>query len=122
MIQDNAMLYLGTLSEGENDKLAKYQDITENILITNTYVAKIGLLRIGELMTGQFNQYRNNKTYWTITSNNDSNVCNIGSHGNGHGDSSTNSNGIKPAMILKQNVVITGGDGTMNSPFTLSIQ
>ena len=55
MIQDNAMLYLGTLSEGENDKLAKYQDITENILITNTYVAKIGLLRIGELMTGQFN-------------------------------------------------------------------
>ena len=122
MIENNTTWYLGTVEGGGNYKLAKYQDIKENILITNTYVAKIGLLRIGELMTGQFNQYRNNKTYWTITSNNDSNVYNIGSHGNGHGDSSTNSNGIKPVMILKQNVVITGGDGTMNSPFTLSIQ
>ena len=34
---------------------------------------------------------------------------------------STNSLGIKPTMNLKSNVVITGGDGTKNNPFTVKL-
>ena len=29
--------------------------------------------------------------------------------------------GIKPAMNLKSNVVITGGDGTKTNPFTIKL-
>ena len=33
----------------------------------------------------------------------------------------SNANGIKPALNLKQNVIITSGDGTKNNPFTLDL-
>ena len=39
-----------------SDKLVKYTNTTDNILILSTVNAKIRLLRIGELMAGQFFQ------------------------------------------------------------------
>ncbi len=54
MIEDNTTWYLGTVGFGTNYKLAKYQDATGNSLTTTTAIAKVGLLRLGELMAGQF--------------------------------------------------------------------
>ena len=54
MIEDNTTWYLGTVGSGANYKLAKYQDATSNSLITTTATAKVGLLRLGELMAGQY--------------------------------------------------------------------
>ena len=41
MIEDNTTWYLGTVVDGDNYKLAKYQDVTGNNLITSTTTAKI---------------------------------------------------------------------------------
>ena len=118
MIEDNTTWYLGTVGIGANYKLAKYQDATSSNLTTSTTTAKIGLLRLGELIAGQFDKYGNNTTYWTLTpySTSDVYLVDYGKH-----DSWKDSNGSRPAMNLKANVIITGGDGTKNSPFQIKL-
>ena len=37
-------------------------------------------------------------------------------------DDPSSEKGIKPALNLKSNVIITGGDGTINNPFTLGLE
>ena len=120
MIEDNTTWYLGTVGDVANYKLAKYQDATGSNLTTSTTIAKIGLLRLGELMAGEFDKYGNNTTYWTLTPYSTSSVRRVGL-GNGDYDSPTYSNGPRPSMNLKSNVVITGGDGTKNSPFRIKL-
>ena len=125
MIEDNTIWYLGTVGGGTNYnyRLAKYQDATSSSLTTATTTAKIGLLRIGELMTGQFYKADNNTSYWTLTPYSTSGVCNVISDGFGNGSLSltNDSFGFRPSMNLKSNVVITGGDGTKNSPFRIKL-
>lgn len=122
MIEDNTTWYLGTVGSSDNYKLAKYKDTSGSSLTTTTTIAKVGLLRLGELMTGQFDKNDNNTDYWTLTPSATRKVHIVTSDGNG--DNSTvfgNKIGYKPAMNLKSNVVITGGDGTKSNPFTLSL-
>ena len=128
MIEDNTTWYLGTISSTSSYKLAKYKDINMTDYTTSTE-AKVGLLRFGELMAGQFNRYTikgedvvTNLTveYWTLTPFDNKNIHNISHHGGGYNTSLDNNYGIKPSMNLKQNVIITGGTGTKTDPFTLS--
>ena len=119
MIEDNTTWYLGTVGLAENYKLAKYQDTTSNNL-TVTTISKVGLLRLGEMMSGQSDRYNNNAIYWLLTRYSNSTVRDIDNDGNSSSDL-INSYSIKPAMNLKPNVVITGGDGTMNSPYTIEL-
>lgn len=119
MIEDNTTWYLETVGLAENYKLAKYQDTTSNNL-TVTTIVKVGLLRLGEMMSGQSDRYNNNAIYWLLTRYSNSTVRDIDNDGNSSSDL-INSYSIKPAMNLKPNVVITGGDGTMNSPYTIEL-
>ena len=121
MIEDNTTWYLGTVGEGANYKLAKYQDATGSNLTTSTTTAKIGLLRFGELMAGQFDKYGNNTNYWSLTPKSTSDICYVYSNGLGSGNGPTRSNGRRPAMNLKSNVIITGGKGTAQEPFTIKL-
>ena len=121
MIEDNTTWYLGTVVDGDNYKLAKYQDVTGNNLITSTTTAKIGLLRMGELMAGQFDKYGNSTSFWTMTPYSTSNVCEVSNNGYGSYNSLPSSDSSRPSMNLKSNVVITGGDGTKNSPFQIKL-
>ena len=82
MIEDNTTWYLGTVGSGTNYKLAKYQDATSSSLTTSTTTAQIGLLRLGELMAGQFDIYGNNTDYWTLTPLDASGVRDV--RGSGH--------------------------------------
>ncbi len=113
--------YLGKFNDGDNYKLAKYKlsDMTE----LNEYVtAKVGLLRVGELMCGHFNNRYSNNSYWTITKEDDANVRGSSTTGYTYAYSSSDSTvAIKPTMNLKSNVVITGGDGTKSNPFTIAL-
>ncbi len=120
MIEDNTTWYLGTVGN-TNYKLAKYQDATSSNLTTSTTTAKVGLLRLGELMAGQFDKYGNNTTYWTLTPYSTSYVRSVYSNGVVSNYSPTSSSGSRPAMNLKSNVIITGGDGTKNSPFQIKL-
>ena len=72
-------------------------------------------------MAGQFDKYGNNTTYWTMTPYNSSNVRNVYYYGSSDNSSPANSYGFSPSMNLKQNVVITGGDGTKKNPFTVKL-
>ena len=122
MIEDATTWYLGIVGSGASYKLAKYTNTIDNILISNVVTEKVGLLRLGELMAGQFNSYLNNISYWTLSLyNNSTSVRRVDQLGYGTNDSFSYVFGIKPALNLKQNVIITGGDGTKEDPFSIEL-
>ncbi len=126
MIEDNTTWYLGTVGEGANYKLAKYQDATSSNLTTSTTTTKVGLLRLGELMAGQFDKFGNDANYWTLTPysasyDSASYVWCVDNGGDVNHISPRSSRGTRSAMNLKSNVIITGGDGTKNSPFRIKL-
>ena len=120
MIEDNTTWYLGTIGDGANYKLAKYQDATSSNLTTSTTTAKIGLLRIGELMAGQFNTQIYATNYWTLTPYSTSGVRIVRYNGYGNGNPATGWYGSLPSMNLKSTVKIVSGTGTKSDPFVLS--
>ena len=121
MIEDNTTWYLGTVGSGASYKLAKYTDVTGNIATSNVAQAKVGLLRYGELMSGQFDRDGNNTTYWFLTPYSTSRVCFVTDVSYAGSDTPTIAYGVRPSINLKSNVVITGGNGTKNNPFTLAL-
>ena len=60
MIEESTTWYLGTVGEGASYKLAKYTDTNMSSTTSSTIDAKVGLLRFGELMAGQFDRNENN--------------------------------------------------------------
>ena len=124
MIEENTTWYLGTVPANEGYKLAKYTDTTGTTLTSDIVQAKVGLLRHGELMSGQFDYQDNNIKYLTLTPMNDSALRHVEYTGDGtygthyyHNDA-----GIHPTLNLKSNVVITGGSGTKQDPFKIKLQ
>ena len=120
MIEDSTTWYLGTLGRGTSYKLAKYTDTNMSSTVSTTTDTKVGLLRYGELMAGQFNTYNNNVNYWTLTPLSSLLFC-VDTNGNTTTYRVTSSKSIRPSLNLKSNVIITGGDGTKNNPFTLEL-
>ena len=120
MIEDNTTWYLGTVGGGANYKLAKYQDATSSNLTTSTTTAKIGLLRLGELMAGQFDKVSNNTYYWTLTPYSTSYVRIVNYYGDGIDNGPSYSFGSRPSMNLKSTVKIVSGTGTKLNPFVIS--
>ena len=120
MIEDDTTWYLGTVGSGTNYKLAKYQDITGSNLTTSTTTAKIGLLRMGELMAGQFDKYGNNTVYWTLTPYDTSDVRYVISNGIVSSNGPATSHGSRPSMNLKSTVKIVSGTGIKSDPFVIS--
>ena len=117
MIEDNSTWYLGTVNNGDSYKLAKYTDISSTSFTNNT-TAKIGLLRLGELLTGQSGS--EDMSHWLLTPT-ATGLAVIGNYGSLSSLASSDTFYVRPAMNLKANVVITGGDGTKNNPFTVKL-
>ena len=121
MIEDSTSWYLGVVGNRVSYKLAKYKDTSMSSYATSTE-AKVGLLRYGELMAGQFDIRGNNSDYWTLSSANTVTTWFAefsGSMKAVYGTSDTR--GIYPALNLKSNVIITSGDGTLQNPFQLEL-
>ena len=121
MIEDSTTWYLGTVGSGTSYKLAKYTDTNMSSTTSSTIDAKVGLLRFGELMAGQFDRNENNTNYWTLTQYNASRVRYVSIYGGAIYFNPANARGVRPSINLKSNVVITGGDGTKENPFTLEL-
>ena len=121
MIEDSTTWYLGTVGDGVSYKLAKYIDASGTATTSNVAEAKVGLLRLGELMTGQFDRYGNNTSYWILTPYSTSFVCLVNFYGDAFYTSSSNTYGVRPSLNLKSNVQIVNGDGTKNNPFTIEL-
>ena len=122
MIEDNTTWYLGTVGSGASYRLAKYGDINMSNLTSNITISKVGLLRLGELMGGQYNNSSNNANCTYLTPINSANIWNMIQFGQAYAWAPSSSTGIKPTLNLKSNVIITGGDGTLQNPFSLSVQ
>ena len=135
MIEDSTTWYLGTInSDAERSyKLAKYTNTNMTTTVSNTRTAKVGLLRYGELLTGQFERFQANDNsytglitdYWLLTKY-DTDATNyrnwlIDSYGSAGFNSVTVSYGIRPTMNLKSNVIITSGTGTKEDPFEIAL-
>ena len=121
MIEDNTTWYLGTVGSGTSYKLAKYTDTNMSGYAKSTN-AKVGLLRLGELMSGQFDRNGNNTSYLTLTPYGSNLVLTVSNYGNAFYITSSFADGVRPSINLKSNVQIINGDGTLNSPFELSGQ
>ena len=121
MIEDSTTWYLGTVGDGGSYKLAKYTDTAMSSLTSSTTNAKVGLLRMGELMTGQFDRYSNNIIYWTLTPYSMYGVRRVSDSGSASFDGPSNARGAQPSMNLKSNVQITSGTGTKSDPFILTL-
>ena len=121
MIEDETAWYLGAVGNGASYKLAKYTDTNMSNTTTSTTSAKVGLLRFGELMSGQFDENINNTDYWLLTPSSESSVRRVTANGDAYSTSSSNAYGVRPSLNLKSNVVITSGDGTKNNPFTIEL-
>ena len=122
MIEDNTTWYLGTVGSGTSYKLAKYTDASGTTTTSNVTQARVGLLRYGELMSGQFDRYGNNTNYWTLTPYSSSSVRCVVNYGNAsYSSPSSYSLGARPSLNLKSNVQIVNGDGTLQNPFTLEL-
>ena len=121
MIEDATTWYLGKVGRGVSYKLAKYTNTTDNILTSSTTTAKVGLLRLGELMAGQFDRDGNNTYYWTITPYSASGVWYVYYYGYADSYFPSDANGVRPSINLKSNVQIVNGDGTLNSPFEIQL-
>ena len=122
MIEDNTTWYLGAVGDetSYNYKLAKYASTTSTNLTSNTTQTKVGLLRLGELNSGQFDRKENNTSYWILTPHKSA-VFDVSAISTaGYGDV-TNPYGVRPTINLKSNVVITSGDGTKENPFEVKL-
>ena len=119
MIEDSTTWYLGTVGSGTSYKLAKYTDTNMSGYVTSTN-AKVGLLRLGELMSGQFDRSGNNSTYWILTPYSTSDVWSVRNYGSADNSSSSRANGVRPSVNLKSNVQIISGIGTKSNPFVLT--
>ena len=120
MIEDSTTWYLGTVGSGTSYKLAKYTD-TNMSGYTTTTDAKVGLLRLGELMAGQFDRNGNNTTYWTLTPFSTSFVRSVSNSGGVRTNNLYDVSGVRPSMNLKSNVQITSGTGTKSDPFVITL-
>ena len=120
MIEDSTTWYLGTVGSGTSYKLAKYADANMSSTNSSTTDAKAGLLRFGELMSGQFDRYGNNTYYWTLTPYSASSVWRVSHNGNAHNNSPSIVYGVRPSLNLKSNILITEGSGTKEDPFILA--
>ncbi|MBD9098780.1 hypothetical protein EGP98_04160, partial [bacterium] len=114
MIEDNTMWYLGTVFANDNPNNIK--DLNDKISL------KIGMLRLGELMACQQSYFSpNNVSFRLLTPYSSTEIRDIGGSGDSYHDSPSIKRGIRPAMNLKTNVVITSGDGTKNNPFKIKL-
>ena len=105
MIEDNTTWYLSTT---KND--------------TDIANSKVGLLRLRELIAGQFDRYLNNRNYFVLTLNGQLRVNDIEAWcRNNTVDARIAETSIKPALNLKSNVIITSGDGTLQNPFEIEL-
>ena len=121
MIEDNITWYLGTVASGKNYKLTKYTDETMSNLTSNITRAKVGALRLGELMAGQFDKNSaNGNGYWLLSPRNMTIVYVVSDSGRINTTPAT-THGIKPSLNLKSNVIITSGDGTLQNPFQIEL-
>jgi type IV pilus assembly protein PilA len=102
---------------------------------TTPFTGNVGLIKVGEMMSGQslsmlttnyanlgdvVNRYIRTKGYWTLTPQSTSYVWGVNNDGSADSDDVTNANGLRPVIVITSDAKITGGNGTLTSPFEVN--
>ena len=126
---DKAKLVSTTWYRGDNfDYGDNYKDNLEST--SNPYEGRVGLIRVGEMLSGQSetilsknhtvsNNYNNAQTYWTSTPDSASFAWRVSIRGDAYRSTVTNAYGVRPVVMISSDVTITGGNGTPNSPYQI---
>ena len=143
--EDNFINWLSNNNEEDKNKLASitwyrgdywgsssttYNYKTNLDSTGNPYEGSVGLIRIGEMLSGQSetilsknhtvtNSYSNTLTYWTATPYSVSYAWNVYSDGNADLNSVSFAYGFRPVINISSEITITGGNGTPNSPYQI---
>ena len=132
---DQGTYYLGEYGDAVSYKATICKDSDLNSVNTKnctrytendankTYTGYVGLLRVGEMFSSQskgaLSSYQN---MWLITPYSSSLVRRVDYIGYlGTNGPSTSTLAARPSVNLKSNIIITGGDGTKNSPFEIAL-
>ena len=126
--EDKNKLVSTTWYRGDYWTGGDYKDNLEST--SNPYVGRVGLIRVGEVLSGQSetilsknhtvtNQESNVQSFWASTMYDTTNVWYIHSMGNSYSQSVTGVYAIRPMIMIHPSISITGGQGTPNEPYTL---
>ncbi len=80
--------------------------------------AYVGLIRVGELMSGAAGNKADKFSYWTMTSAN-ANTWYVNYDGTSEYSSASDARGVRPVITLEPSVKIAGGNGTEDNAYTL---
>ena len=97
---------------------------------TRSINATVGLIRIGEMLSGQSSSiltngyndtssYNNVNWYWTMTPNSRSSAWNVFDNGGASYYVVSTTNGLRTVIVVNSDVTITGGNGTWSSPYEI---
>ena len=118
-------------------------DYTNNLSTSNTSNEfqitsgnkSIGLIKIGEIMSGQSlsmitsnyktmndisNRYSRTNRYWTLTPYGALNAWNVSHSGFARNDGVTYAYGLRPVIVISSDATITSGNGTLTAPFEVN--
>lgn len=115
--------YRGEYWIGEN-----YKNNLESA--SNPYEGRVGLIRVGEILSGQIEtilsknhttntSYGNAQNYWTSTLYSIGSVWDVKLNGVAQKDGESNPYSIRPVIMISPDVQILSGNGTFNSPYTI---
>ncbi len=98
---------------------------------TRSINATVGLIRVGEMLSGQSSSiltkgytttssYNNANTYWTMTPSSSSSLAwDVNDIGYSNGNYVNYAYGLRAVIVVNSNVTITGGNGTWSSPYEI---
>ena len=96
----------------------KYNDILSSN--TNGTKAKVGLIKVGEILAAQSSTIDTNEMYWTLNKYSYFNSAwYINSLGNAKNNSVSMEYAIRPVILVKKDIAVTGGTGTWDNPYQI---
>ena len=83
--------------------------------------AKVGLIRIGEMLSGQSSTISSKKTYWTMNQNifSTSYAWFVNNAGGSHSGDVTYTQGVRPVIKVDTTLTISKGNGTPSNPYEI---
>ncbi|MBP3461506.1 MAG: prepilin-type N-terminal cleavage/methylation domain-containing protein [Bacilli bacterium] len=137
-LNSDVLRWLGLLNSNKIVKTMYYQgdEIEEgfsyinSLAKTNGISTKVGLIRMGEILSGQsstiltqnYTTTSNNIFYyWTMNkyTNESKKAWRVYSNGFGMQHSVYNGNGVRPVIKVKNDLTISNGNGTWNNPYEI---
>ena len=121
----NYTWYQNEFNAGDNYEVS----LTEGITADRDVKATVGLIRVGEMLSGQSSSIltkgytlssscSNAISYWTMTPTIWSNIS-WSNFDVGGSFSGSDMHGLRPVIVIKSDVTITGGNGTWSNPYQI---